>query len=42
VDGKQLTVQWFQKARFELHEDLKPEFRVQLGLLGAEAAAAGK
>jgi hypothetical protein len=42
VNGKQLTVQWFQKARFELHPDEKPEFRVQLGLLGAEAAAAGK
>jgi hypothetical protein len=42
VSGKQITVQWFQKARFELHEDEKPEFRVQLGLLGAEAVAAGK
>jgi hypothetical protein len=41
VNGQQITVQWFQKARFELHPEAKPEFRVQLGLLGAESAPAG-
>jgi hypothetical protein len=40
VNGQQITVQWFQKARFELHPEAKPEFRVQLGLLGAESAPA--
>lgn len=38
INGKDLRVQWFQKARFELHTDAPPEFQVQLGLLGAEVA----
>ncbi len=41
VNGKPITVQWFQKARFELHEDAPPEFRVQLGLIGVESASNG-
>jgi hypothetical protein len=39
IGDQDLTVQWFQKARFELHPEAPPEFQVQLGLLGAEVAA---
>ncbi len=31
-----LTVQWFERARFEIHPQQPPPFRVQLGLLGSE------
>ncbi len=41
VNGQQITIQWFQKARFELHPDAPPEFRVQLGLIGVESAPNG-
>src|SRR5215210_4236879 len=35
-DGKQYTVQWFERARFELHPENPPPFNVLLGLLGRE------
>jgi hypothetical protein len=34
--GRTLTVQWFERNRFEEHPNLPPAFRVQLGRLGAE------
>lgn len=34
LDGR--TVQYFQRARFELHLENQPPYRVQLGLLGQE------
>lgn len=34
-----LTVQWFERARFELHPQNVPPFHVQLGLLGSELHA---
>jgi hypothetical protein len=42
-DGKQYQVQWFERARFELHPENAPPYNVLLGLLGNElrdAAAA--
>ncbi len=35
-DGKQYTVQWFERARFELHPENQPPYNVLLGLLGNE------
>ena len=35
-DGKQLQVQWFERARFEFHPENKAPYRVQFGRLGAE------
>jgi hypothetical protein len=35
-DGNEYTVQWFERARFEIHPENPPEFRVLLGLLGNE------
>ncbi len=35
-DGREYTVQWFERARFELHPEEAPPFRVQLGLLASE------
>jgi hypothetical protein len=35
-DGQQHMVQWFERARFELHEQNKPGQQVLLGLLGNE------
>ncbi len=35
-DGRQYTVQWFERARFELHPENAPPFNVLLGLLGRE------
>jgi hypothetical protein len=35
-DGKSYQVQWFERARFEIHPENPPEFRVLLGLLGNE------
>jgi hypothetical protein len=37
-----LTVQYFQRARFEWHGENRPPYRVQLGLLGDEQIALGK
>jgi len=36
VEGKQYTVQWFERARFELHPENQPPYNVLLGRLGAE------
>lgn len=33
-DGNEYTVQWFERARFELHPENNPPFNVLLGLLG--------
>ncbi len=38
-DGRQYTVQWFERARFELHPENKPPYNVLLGLLGNELRA---
>ena len=37
-DGTFYTVQWFERARFELHPENPPPFNVLLGLLGRELA----
>ena len=39
-DGKQYTVQWFERARFELHPENPATNRVLLGLLGSESSPA--
>jgi hypothetical protein len=36
ADGSTHNVQWFERARFELHPQNNPPFNVQLGLLGRE------
>lgn len=36
ADGQTYTVQWFERARFEVHPQLPAPFTVQLGLLGHE------
>jgi hypothetical protein len=38
-DGRQYVVQWFERARFELHPENPPPFNVLLGLLGNETLA---
>jgi hypothetical protein len=38
-DGKQYQVQWFERARFELHPENAAPYDVLLGLLGSEAQA---
>lgn len=35
-DGRRLTVQWFERARFEVHPANAPPYNVLLGLLGRE------
>lgn len=35
-NGMQRTVQWFERARFELHPENEPPFQVLLGLMGRE------
>lgn len=37
IDGQTYQVQWFERARFELHPENAPPFTVLLGLLGKEA-----
>lgn len=37
-DGRLHVVQWFERARFELHPDLPPPYNVLFGLLGNEMA----
>ena len=39
TDGKQYTVQWFERARFELHPENAAPYNVLLGLLGNEVRA---
>jgi LPXTG-site transpeptidase (sortase) family protein len=36
--GGRYTVQWFERARFELHPENAPPDNVQLGLLGSESS----
>jgi ELWxxDGT repeat protein len=36
LEGHVYTVQWFERARFELHPQNAPPYNVQLGLLGNE------
>jgi heat shock protein HslJ len=36
IEGKEYTVQWFERARFELHPENQPPFTVLFGRLGAE------
>ena len=39
IEGKEYTVQWFERARFELHPENAPPYHVLLGLLGRESDA---
>ncbi|MFO7168993.1 MAG: hypothetical protein DIU80_013310 [Chloroflexota bacterium] len=39
IEGQEYTVQWFERARFELHPENQPPYNVLLGRLGAEARA---
>jgi hypothetical protein len=41
-DGKNYTVQWFERARFESHPENAPPYNVLLGLLGNEIRAGGQ
>jgi hypothetical protein len=34
IDGRTYTVQWFERARFELHPENAPPYDILLGLLG--------
>jgi hypothetical protein len=36
LDGQTYTVQWFERARFELHPENAPPYNVLLGLLGVD------
>lgn len=36
IEGKEYTVQWFERACFELHSENAPPYHVLLGLLGSE------
>jgi hypothetical protein len=36
IEGREYTVQWFERARFELHPQNQPPYDVLLGLLGRE------
>jgi len=38
ADGRQYTVQYFERNRFEWHPEKQPPFNIQLGLLGVEYA----
>jgi hypothetical protein len=38
-DGKQYTVQWFERARFELHPENQSPYNILFGLLGNEIRA---
>lgn len=40
-DGKDYIVQWFERARFELHPEAAPPYNVQLGRLGVELVGTG-
>ncbi len=39
ADGKTYTVQYFERARFELHPENAPPYDVLLGHLGRQALA---
>jgi len=38
IEGKSYQVQWFERARFELHPENQPPYNVLLGLLGNEVS----
>lgn len=38
IEGAAYTVQWFERARFELHPENAPPYHVLLGLLGRRSA----
>lgn len=39
IEGQSYTIQWFERARFELHPENQAPYNVLLGRLGAEAQA---
>jgi len=39
IEGKDYSVQWFERARFELHTENQPPYDVLLGRLGAEVSS---
>jgi len=41
IDGKEYLVQWFERARFELHPENQPPYNVLFGRLGAELNSSG-
>jgi len=41
VEGQSYTVQWFERARFELHPENRPPYTVLLGRLGAQPPVCG-
>jgi ELWxxDGT repeat protein len=41
LEGRAYSVQWFERARFELHPENAPPYDVLLGRLGAEIRAGG-
>ncbi len=40
-DGREYVVQWFERARFELHPENEPPYNVLFGLLGNETRPGG-
>src|SRR5918911_694442 len=42
IQGKDYQVQWFERARFELHPENQPPYNVLLGLLGNEIRSASQ
>jgi hypothetical protein len=40
IEGRPVKVQWFERARIELHPDNLPPYDVQIGRVGAELLAA--
>jgi hypothetical protein len=38
IEGESYQVQWFERARFELHPENQPPYNVLLGLLGNEVS----
>jgi hypothetical protein len=42
IAGKEYSMQWFERARFELHPENKPPYHVLLGLLGNEVHGPAK
>jgi hypothetical protein len=39
IEGKEYQVQWFERARFEMHPENQPPYNVLLGLLGNEVGS---
>ncbi|PDW04215.1 class F sortase [Candidatus Viridilinea mediisalina] len=39
IEGRRIQVQWFERHRLELHPNLAPPYRVQLGRLGVDRLA---